>query len=95
MAKNNTPPKPLTAAEKKAKEEAKKVERAANFKKLAVARTNAAVGKIGLIGNLGNRRNYVYSEEDAASIIAALRAAVDEAAAKFKEDGGKASGFTL
>ncbi|MDD1389864.1 hypothetical protein PSQ89_06640 [Pediococcus pentosaceus] len=42
------------------------------FIRLAEKRTNEAIKKIRLIGNLSNKNNYEYSEEQVTTIIKAL-----------------------
>lgn len=44
------------------------------FVELAEKRVNRTIDDIRLIGNLSNRHNYTYSEEDARKIVAALEA---------------------
>lgn len=48
------------------------------FIKLAEQRTNTAIKRIELIGNLGNHYVYEYNEEDTGKIIDALEAAVEK-----------------
>jgi hypothetical protein len=43
------------------------------FKKLASSRVSGALKAIQLIGNLSNRSNYDYSDEDVAKIFKALQ----------------------
>lgn len=52
------------------------------FQRLATKRTQATLQKIRLLGNLTSS-SYGYTPEQAAKIIAALRAAVDAVEAKF------------
>jgi len=52
------------------------------FQRLATKRTQAALQKIRLLGNLTSS-SYGYTSEQAAKIIGALRAAVDTVEAKF------------
>ena len=54
------------------------------FVKLAEQRTNTAIKSIQLIGNLSNKQNYAYSEEQAAKIIAVLEGELKELKLKFK-----------
>jgi ABC-type Fe3+-hydroxamate transport system substrate-binding protein len=54
------------------------------FVALANSRVTAAIRQIRLVGNLGNRKNYDYSSDDAAKIIRTLQREVDELKAKFK-----------
>ena len=42
------------------------------FKRLATLRTNAILEKMRLLGNLSNRANYEYSEEELSKIFAAV-----------------------
>ena len=57
------------------------------FVQLAEARVTRALKDIKLIGNLSNRSNYVYTDEDAKKIIAALKKAVDETKSRFEAKG--------
>jgi hypothetical protein len=52
------------------------------FQRLATKRTQAALQKIRLLGNLTSS-SYAYTPEQAGRIIGALRAAVDAIEAKF------------
>lgn len=54
------------------------------FVQLAEQRTNTAIKSMQLIGNLSNKRNYDYSEEQAAKIIAVLEGELKELKLKFK-----------
>ena len=71
--------------------------KAQRFQRLATKRTQAALQKIRLLGNLTSS-SYAYTPEQAAQILGALRAAVDTVEAKFnKVRGTQAPGtsFTL
>lgn len=57
------------------------------FVVLAEKRVKRALNDIRLIGNLSNRSNYKYTEEDAKKICRALREAVDEVRARFERKG--------
>jgi hypothetical protein len=57
------------------------------FVELAQKRVNRALKDIQLIGNLSNRSNYTYTDEDAQKIYKALKEAVDEMKAKFESRG--------
>lgn len=46
--------------------------RSEKFKRLAIYRTNAVLEKLRLLGNLSNRANYDYSEEDIKKIFRAI-----------------------
>ena len=54
------------------------------FVQLAEQRTNTAIKSMQLIGNLSNKRNYDYSDEQAAKIIAVLEGELKELKLKFK-----------
>ncbi len=67
------------------------------FQRLATKRTQAALQKIRLLGNLTSS-SYSYTPEQAAKILGALRAAVGEVEAKFnrvRNTGAAESSFTL
>jgi hypothetical protein len=53
------------------------------FLRLANARVNKAIKAIGLVGNLSNRSNYSYSEEDVARIFGALDGALRSCKRRF------------
>jgi hypothetical protein len=57
------------------------------FVELAEKRVRRALRDIRLIGNLSNRSNYSYNDEDAKKIIKALQNAVIEAKARFDRKG--------
>jgi hypothetical protein len=62
------------------------------FVKLAQARVNKALKEIQLIGNLSNRSNYDYTDEDVAKIFRALNDAIAACRKRFelsKKKGGK------
>lgn len=66
------------------------------FKVLAEKRVNRALKDLSLIGNLGNKSNYSYTEDDVKKILKALRDGVEEVRQKFELQGSKAKeGFTL
>ena len=54
------------------------------FQRLAIKRTQAALQKIRLLGNL-TTSSYAYTPEQAAKILGALRAAVGTVEAKFNK----------
>jgi hypothetical protein len=58
------------------------------FVELAENRVNKAIKDIKLVGNLSNRSNYSYTEQDVKKITNALRKAVDEMKARFDSKGG-------
>jgi hypothetical protein len=57
------------------------------FVELAEKRVRRALKDIKLIGNLSNRSNYVYSEQDVKKIHKALQAAISEMKARFDRQG--------
>ena len=57
------------------------------FVELAEKRVRRAIKDIRLIGNLSNRSNYSYTDEDARKIHKALRSAVEEVKARFDSKG--------
>jgi len=57
------------------------------FIDLAEMRVNKALHSIKLIGNLANKRNYEYTDQQASQMISALEAAVRDVKALFREDG--------
>lgn len=54
------------------------------FVSLASSRVTAAIHQIRLVGNLANKKNYLYEPEEASKIVKALQREVDELKAKFK-----------
>lgn len=71
-------------------------DRRAKFVELAQNRVNKAISHIRLIGNLANRTNYEFDDEDARKIVKALQREVDALKAKFGDRGGSSSSsFTL
>jgi len=59
------------------------------FVDLAQKRVNKTVNDIRLIGNLSNKTNYSYSEEDVKKIYSALKTALDEMKVKFEIKGSE------
>ncbi len=57
------------------------------FKELAEKRVNRAIKDIRLIGNLSNRGNYSYTDQDAKKIYAALKKALEEMKSRFDSKG--------
>ena len=54
------------------------------FRRLAEKRAENALRYINLVGNLANRSNYEYTEEEQRKIITALQDAVRDVASKFR-----------
>lgn len=66
------------------------------FVELAQKRVTRALKDIRLVGNLSNRSNYKYTEDDARKICKALRDAVEDVRARFERKGDdKATAFSL
>jgi hypothetical protein len=57
------------------------------FIDLAEKRVTRTIRDIRLVGNLSNRSNYKYSDEDARKIYKALKDALDEMKARFERKG--------
>ena len=57
------------------------------FVELAEKRVRRAIKDIRLIGNLSNRSNYSYTDDDARKIYKALKGAIDEVKARFDRQG--------
>lgn len=57
------------------------------FVRLANNRVNRAIKDIRLIGNLANRSNYSYTEEDVRKILRALEAEVKVCRQRFDQSG--------
>jgi len=53
------------------------------FKRLAIARTKAVLDKLRLLGNLSNRANYDYSEEEVRKIFSAIEFQLRNIKARF------------
>lgn len=54
------------------------------FKRLATYRTNLALDKLRILGNLSNKSNYEYTEEEVNKIFTAVDAQLRIIKAKFK-----------
>lgn len=67
------------------------------FKDLAEARVRKATKSIQLIGNLGNRSNYSYTDADVRKIFSYLDKALKDARRKFEATAGDGAseGFKL
>ncbi|QUV83671.1 hypothetical protein [Chloracidobacterium aggregatum] len=57
------------------------------FVELAEKRVSKAIKDIRLIGNLSNRSNYSYTQEDVRKIVKALKDEVDALKARFEAKG--------
>lgn len=62
----------------------------AKFVELAQSRVSKTIAQIRLVGNLANRNNYEFDEEDARKITRALQKELDAVKAKFNDSGSSA-----
>lgn len=65
------------------------------FKHLANVRVNKALKLLKLIGNLANRQNYTYDENEAKKIINALEAELRDLKSRFMSGKNKNEKFKL
>ena len=72
-------------------------EKRRKFAELGTNRVNKAINDIRLIGNLSNKANYDYNDDDVRQIIKALREAINEAENRFKKSQSKSreTGFRI
>lgn len=67
-----------------------------NFVRLAEARVTKAQQSIRIVGNLANRANYEYTDEDVRQILGALQVELDDVKDRFKNQPAKSdAGFKL
>jgi hypothetical protein len=68
-----------------------------NFVRLAEARTNKLLKDFDLLGNLSNRSNYSYSDDDVKTIFRAISKKLSDTEARFKINmqSGRESAFKL
>ena len=66
-----------------------------NFIRLAEGRVTRAIDSIRVIGNLSNRSNYEYTEEDSRKIIDALQAEIAALKIQFKPRQASRGNFKL
>jgi len=62
-------------------------DKSAKFVELATNRVNRALKELALVGNLANRSNYEYSDDQAKKIIRALQAGLDQVKTRFSSGG--------
>jgi hypothetical protein len=60
----------------------------AKFVELANKRVLKSIKDLKLVGNLANKANYDFNEEDAKKIVRALQREVDSVRARFADNGG-------
>ena len=66
-----------------------------NFIRLAEGRVTRAIDSIRVIGNLSNRSNYEYTEQDSKRIIDALQSEITALKVQFKPKANAKKGFKL
>jgi hypothetical protein len=57
-----------------------------NFKRIAEQRVNKVINMIRLVGNLANKRNYDYDDDDAMRIITVIEFELKKAKEAFKKE---------
>ena len=74
-----------------------RLDRHEKFKQLATARVAKAAKALQLVGNLGNRSNYTYTQDDVRKIFSYLDKAMKDARRKFEVGAGEGAdgGFRL
>lgn len=69
--------------------------KAERFRRLATARVTKALKMIGFVGNLGDRRNYEYTEAQSKAVIGALKRAVELCEQAYSTGGKREEVFVL
>jgi hypothetical protein len=59
-----------------------------NFVRLAENRTNSILKSLDLVGNLANRSNYTFEDEDVKKIFGAINKRLKEVRQKFEDSSG-------
>jgi ribosomal protein L7/L12 len=75
--------------EKLEKKTAGKVNKRDKFVELATSRTRTAIKAIRIIGKLGNKNAYDYSDSDVRKIVSALAKEIEAMKARMSHSGGK------
>ena len=65
------------------------------FKRLAEQRVNAILDKLRLMGQLSNKSNYGYTEEQVEATFRAIQQELNSTRSKFRNDSGARKRFTL
>ena len=65
------------------------------FKRLAEQRVNAILDKLRLLGQLSNKSNYGYTEDQVEAAFRAIQQELNSTRAKFRNDGTARKRFTL
>lgn len=69
---------------------------AEKFKRIGERRVNRAIKDLRAIGNLANRSNYVYTDEQVKKIVRTLKKEIAHLQSRFSQDSTSSSGeFTL
>lgn len=58
------------------------------FKRLATSRGDRIIREIALLGNLSNRRNYEYTDDEVRKLFGIIEAEIKECRAKFASKSG-------
>ena len=61
-------------------------DKAQSFERIAERRVTQAVKLMRLIGNLANRRNYTYTEEQVRQVVETLELEVKQVKARFRQE---------
>lgn len=72
-----------------------KVDKSANFIKLAEIRVNNLIHAIRLVKNLSNKNNYSYDEDQVRKILGVIKDSVKELEHEFKSGGKSKEEFKL
>jgi hypothetical protein len=67
----------------------KREEKREKFVRLAEARVSKAMQAIRVVGNLSNKSNYIFTDEDIKKITRALNAEIDAMQARFRNSDSK------
>ena len=62
-------------------------DKSAKFVELATSRVNRSLKELALVGNLANRSNYQYTDEQAKKIIRALQVGLEQVKSRFSSGG--------
>ena len=71
------------------------IDKKANFKRIAEARTNKIIESISLLGNLSNTSYYEYTNEQIEAIFQAIQDELDVQKEKFSDQKSKKKKFRL
>lgn len=71
------------------------IDKKANFKRIAEARTEKVLAMIDLLGNLSNKSFYEYTDDQVDKIFSEIIKAANDNKAKFKQNAKTRRRFTL